>query len=336
MSTRLIHFMAGMWLLAGFALAADRVVYDGREGSGKGKHLVFLTGDEEYRSEEGLPMLAKILSQRHGFKCTVLFAVDADGTINPDNGGSLPGSEALESADAIVMLLRFRHWPDEVIKRFEAAYLRGVPIIALRTSTHAFDYGKEGEWSKWTWNNHQGGFGKTVLGETWVSHWGNHKSEATRGVIEPSAKNDPILRGVADLFGDTDVYEAAPPPDAKILVAGQVTAGMKPSDPPASRKKKTARGIEQDVNDPMMPVVWTRLHQNPAGKENKILCTTMGAATDLQNEGLRRLIVNAVYWGVGIEIPEKADVRYVGEYHPSPYGFKGSRKGVRPADHELK
>src|ERR1043166_3013854 len=79
----------------------------------KNKHVVLLSGDEEYRSEEALPMLAKILSQRHGFKCTVLFALDKDGTINPTNTHSLPGAEALDSADAIIMLLRFREWPDD-------------------------------------------------------------------------------------------------------------------------------------------------------------------------------------------------------------------------------
>ncbi len=77
-------------------------------GPGAGRHLVFLTGDEEYRSEEGLPMLAKILSQRHGFRCTVLFALNPDGTINPDNNRSVPNSEALDSADGIGLGLRFR------------------------------------------------------------------------------------------------------------------------------------------------------------------------------------------------------------------------------------
>src|SRR4051794_31377840 len=104
-------------LLLGLILPAKAaqtsVVYPPREGTAKGKHIVFLSGDEEYRSEEGLPMLAKILSQRHGFKCTVLFALDADGTINPDNQKSLPDAQALDSADAIVMLLRFRNWPDD-------------------------------------------------------------------------------------------------------------------------------------------------------------------------------------------------------------------------------
>src|SRR5262245_4457393 len=86
---------------------ADFVEYEPKAGPGAGKHVVFLTGDEEYRSEEGLPMLAKILSQRHGFRCTVLFSVDDDGTINPKKADRLSHPEALDSADAIVMLVRF-------------------------------------------------------------------------------------------------------------------------------------------------------------------------------------------------------------------------------------
>src|SRR5436190_1379250 len=111
-------FVALWMLIVGGRVRAETlsVVYEGR-----GKHVVFLSGDEEYRSEEGLPMLAKILSQRHGFKCTVLFAVDPDGTINPDNTTSLPGAEALDSADAIVMLVRFRAWNDEAMKHFADA-----------------------------------------------------------------------------------------------------------------------------------------------------------------------------------------------------------------------
>src|SRR4051812_12878983 len=84
------------------------LVFEGKDGPGKGKHVVFLSGDEEYRSEEALPMLAKILSQKHGFKCTVLFALDDDGTINPNNKASLPGAEAMDTADVIVTSLRFR------------------------------------------------------------------------------------------------------------------------------------------------------------------------------------------------------------------------------------
>ena len=135
-------------------------------GPGAGRHLVFLTGDEEYRSEEGLPMLAKILSQRHGFRCTVLFALNPDGTINPDNNQSVPNSEALDSADGIVLGLRFRQWPDAAMAGFAAAVARGIPIVALRTSTHAFRFPADSPSSYKSFSN----FGRAVLGENWVSH----------------------------------------------------------------------------------------------------------------------------------------------------------------------
>ena len=284
--------------------ARDWVVYEGKKGPGAGKHIVFLTGDEEYRSEEGLPMLARILAMHHGFKCTVLFSIK-NGEIDPNTKDNEPGIEALDSADLCVMLLRFREWPDDQMKHFVDYYLAGKPFIALRTSTHAFAYGKNSSsaYKKFDWSNNEWkkGFGRQVLGETWVDHWGKHKSEATRGIIEHAAARHPILRGVTDIFGDTDVYEAHPPADATILVRGQVLKGMDPSDPPADYTRKNAMGVPQGINDPMQPVVWMREPTNETGKVNKVLATTMGSATDLQSEGLRRLLVNAAYWATGME-----------------------------------
>src|SRR5579883_2734740 len=123
------------------AHSADWVVYEGKSGPGLGKHIVFLSGDEEYRSEEGLPMLAKILAVRHGFKCTVLFPINpADGTIDPATLTNIPGLDALDSAQLCVMALRFRELPDDQMKHFVDFVGRGGPVIALRTSTHAFAY----------------------------------------------------------------------------------------------------------------------------------------------------------------------------------------------------
>jgi hypothetical protein len=327
------RWFAGLVFAFALAMSAqDFAAYEGKAGPGKGKHVVLLAGDEEYRSEEAMPMLAKVLSQNFGFQCTVLFSVNAtNGTIDPTAVTSLTHPEALDSADAIVMLLRFRHWPEETLKKFGAAVNRGVPIVALRTSTHAFSgIPKDSPFAKWNWNN-KGGFGKQILGETWVDHWGKHKSEATRGIIEAAAKSDPVLRGVDDVFGTTDVYEAHPPADAKILLRGQSLAGMKPTDSPADYKRKN-----QGINDPMMPIAWTREVKNDAGKVNRIFCTTMGAASDLPNEGLRRLIVNAVFWGLHLEVPKKADVTIPGgEFKPTMYGFGGNQKGLKPSDFTL-
>ena len=312
------------------------LTYPEKPGPGRGRHVVFLTGDEEYRGEEGLPMLAKILSQRHGFKTSVLFSVDEDGTINPKNTASLSDPAILDSADAIVMLLRFRNWPDETMARFERKLQAGTPIIALRTSTHAFNgLPKGGRWETWNYNN-AGGFGKRVLGETWLTHWGRHKVEATRGAIEDAQRKHPVLRDVSDIFGDTDVYEAYPPDDATVLVRGVVLKTLTPDGEPADHRKRRATDKqEQGVNDPPMPVVWARTNRNDNGKTNRILTSTMGSATDLENEGLRRLIVNGVYWGLGMDVPAKADVRYVDEYQPSFYGFDGFRKGLHVTDFEI-
>ena len=304
-----------------------------------GKHVVLLSGDEEYRSEEAMPMLAKILSQRHGFKCTVLFPLDPDGTINPDNQKSLADSVALDSADAIVLGLRFRNWPDADMQRFVSAFERGVPLIALRTSTHPFNFPSDSPWAKYSWNSKApwpGGFGKHVLGETWVSHWGKHKAEATRGVTEPSAAADPLLRGVTEVFGDSDVYEAYPPADAKILLRGLVLKGMNPADAPAETLKKRATDKqEQPLNSPAMPIAWTRTFQHASGQQNKVFTTTMGAATDLENESLRRLVVNAVFWSVSLPVPAKANVALVDPYTPRKYGFKGYRYQLTPAVYAL-
>lgn len=263
-------------------------------------------------------MMAKILSQRHGFKCTVLFSLNDKGEIDPTNQKSLSNPKALDNADAIIMLLRFRTWPDEVYKHFDDACNRGIPVIGLRTSTHAF-------------RGKLGGFGKRVLGEGWVSHWGHHKREACRGVIEPGSEKDPILKGVTNVFADSDVYEAHPPKDVKILLRGLVLENMKPDSKPSTRDRKKDRPI----NDPAMPIAWTRNYKWPSGKTSKIFCSTMGAATDLQSEGLRRLVVNAIFAGLDMDVPKKANVDYVDPYKPLFYGFNSFRRGIKPSDHAL-
>src|SRR5262245_25393012 len=115
----LVAVVIGSIALGAQSAPVTSITYPARSGPGQGKHIVFLAGDEEYRSEESLPMLAKLLSQRHGFKTTVLFSIDPDGTINPKAGTSISDSAPLETADAIVMALRFRAWPDEAMARFD-------------------------------------------------------------------------------------------------------------------------------------------------------------------------------------------------------------------------
>jgi type 1 glutamine amidotransferase len=302
------------------------VEYLGNAGPGKGKRIVLVTGDEEYRSEEAMPMLAKILAGRFGFTCTVLFAINPAGQIDPETLDNIPGLAALKDADLMILFARFRELPDSSMKRIVDFMDAGKPIIGIRTATHAFNYVKNtsSPYAKYSYQSSspQGGFGRLVLGQTWVNHWGNHGSQSTRGLIRADAKDLPILRGVKDLWGPTDVYEAASmPAGTQVLVDGQVLTGMKPTDPPLANKAT-------------MPICWTRTYAGAGGKSGRVFASTLGAATDFQNEDLRRLFVNASFWCMGMEdsIPAKANVDYMQPYAPSDFGFGGQKKGVKPAD----
>ncbi len=304
----------------------DRLVFHGDTGAGKGKRVVLLAGDEEYRSEEALPQLAKILAFRHGFTCTVLFSLDGDGTINPERQDYQPGLDELKEADLCILMLRFRKWPDHQMVHFADYLSRGRPLIGIRTSTHAFA-GLQGRFERFNWDSKEwpGGFGRQYLGETWVSHWGAHGSQATRS---RAIRNHSILRDVGEVFVTTDVYEAHPPGDATALLLGEVVDGMSEPGAPAIGSKQDVLGHVRPLNEPAMPIAWIR-EPTPG---QKVFTTTMGSATDLLDADLRRLLVNATYWACRIPVVENGNADLVGNYQPSPFGFGKFRKGLRPAD----
>ena len=311
------------------------VVYPGGDGPGAGKHIVLVGGDEEYRSEESLPQLGKILSTRHGFKCTVLLAIDPEtGAINPNRNDNIPGLAALDDADLMVIFTRFRNLPDDQMKHIVDYVNSGRPIVGMRTATHAFKLDAKSAYHAYSTNSKEwdGGFGRKILGETWINHHGHHGHESTRGIIAPGEQHHPILRGIknGDIWGPTDVYGVRQPlpGDSKPLVLGQVLVGMNFDDAPVQGKK----------NHPMMPVAWVKSYKSESGKTGRVFTTTMGASQDLENEGVRRMLVNACYWALGMEdyIKPNSNVDIVGDYQPRPFAFGGYKKGVKVSDHELK
>lgn len=309
------------------------VTYKGGKGPGHGKSIVLIAGDDgEYHSEETLPQLAKILAVRHGFNCTVLFPLDADGTIDPHQNRDLEGLQALRMADLLVLFMRWRDLPDDQMKMIIDYVQSGRPIIAIRTGTHPFQLRTSKTYEEWSWDSKipgwEGGFGRKVLGETWVAHHGQHGKQSTRAWFAPGAADSPILRGIQSggIWVPTEVYEVRLPmlPTCRPLLVGQVLSGLHPEDPPVPGKP----------NDPMMPVAWTNSYTTPSGKTARIFVSTMGAADDLLSEQLRRLLVNATYWAVGLDkkIPGRANVDLVGDYRPHSYLSETYTKGVTPSD----
>ena len=315
-------------LVTSAAATSDRLVLAGKSGPGKAKRIVLVSGDEEYRSEQALPQLARILSERHGFDCTVLFAIDPkDGTIDPTRADNIPGLETLDSADLMILFTRFRDLPDAQMKHIVDYVESGRPIVALRTATHAFNLKTSPTYQKYSWNSKDwdGGFGRQVLGETWIDHHGRHAVQSTRGIIAQGQENHPILRGIpsGSIWVPTDVYKVRLPLSEGTvpLVLGEVLEGMSATDTAVAGKQ----------NDPMMPIAWTRSY-----KSSRVFTTTMGSAQDLLNEGFRRLLVNAAYWALRMEnrIDPKSSVDLVGPYTPLPLKVGGAAKGVKPSDLE--
>lgn len=308
----------------------DRVVYKGSDGPGKGKHIVLLAADDEYRSEESVPQLAKILAERHGFKCTVLFPINKEtGEIDPPTRDNIPGLETLKKADLMLIFARSRTLPTEQMDLILEYVNSGKPIIGMRCATHAFRYRGESPYTKWGRGTEEypGGFGRQVLGETWAGHYGEHQVESTRGLIAEGMENHPIVKGCENIWGPSDVYgisDAGLHGDCTPLVMGQVLSGMNPNDEPNPEKE-------------LVPIAWTKTYTGTQGKAARVFTTTMGHGYDLKSEGFRRLLVNACYWSVGMEdkIPARANVDIVGVYDPLDIGVKEHRKGVKPADLRL-
>ncbi len=308
MKRTLAFLLAALFTLT-VSAAQDRLILKGKEGPGKGKKIVLMAGDEEYRTEETCPMLGKILSQRHGFDVVVLFSFDPTGSyIDPNNQKGMRGIEEIKDADLVITGNRFRQMTAAQYEVLAAHLDAGKPIMGFRTSTHAFTgNGRTGDF-KW------GEFGLKILGEKWVSHHGQHKVQGCRAVIEKDHAGHPILNSVKDIFASSDVYGVVNLDEARsfVLLRGAVTETLEPTSKPIAGEK----------NDPMMAAAWLREYRSPNGKgRGRAFCTTMGASVDFENEDLRRLIVNAAYFLVGIDVPKRADVSYVDPFPATFYSF---------------
>ncbi len=322
--------LAASGALVGGVTNNQWLTYPGADGPGQGRRVVLIAADQEYRSEESMPMMAKTLSTHHGFHCTVLFAVNDRGDVDPtmpvypEKGQPfkehhIPGLEHLASADLVIFFARLLTLPmpeRELIVKYVDS---GRPILSIRTGNHGFHralpYKINGKQVRW---------GEDVLGGTFLNHHGQWHTDSTRGIIVPEQKDHPILAGVSDIWGNSDVYRTykvggSLPADCTALVWGQPLQGRKRDDPPNPKLEP-------------LPVAWIKHWQTSDGRKARVFHCTMGSAHDFQSAGLRRLIVNAVYWGMGLEsaISPTCSVDIVGRYLPFESGFNYKELGVVP------
>jgi len=279
----------------------------GKDGA---PHIVFVTGDEEYRSEETMPMLARILHRDHGFSVSVCFSL-TDGVIDPNRLDNIEGLEILEKADMMVVNTRFRKLPAEQAERITAFAESGKPMAGFRTATHAFKYGGgnplDKEWPQ------------KVFGLPWISHHGHENS--TDALIVGKNAGHPVLRGVKPFHARSWLYHSGTLLESALpLITGRAVKG------------KAAGG--EYFSDPHT-VAWVHEYKGEKGM-SRVFFTTMGHPEDFQQESMRKLSLNGILWALGREadIPaEGARADFAASYEPAESGFGSKfKKGIKPAD----
>jgi len=284
---------------------------------GAGKHIVFVTGDEEYRSEETMPMLARILHTTYGFEVTVCYAM-TDGVIDPNNSSNIEGLEALEDADMMVMNTRFRALPEEQLKYITDFAESGKPMAGFRTATHAFRYRDD------DFRHMNSEWPQKVFGLPWIRHHGGGNS--TNSYPVPEMEDHPVLRGVGPFHSRSWLYHATRlHENVEPLLIGRSVSGS---------------GPDGDESGDPHAVAWIHSYEGSEGKTSRVFFTTLGHPEDFHNEELRKLSLNGFFWALGMEdlIPEDGlNADFVGEYEPNRAGTGNRYKqDLTPDDIPLK
>lgn len=304
--------------------------------AGGATKVVFLTGDEEYRSEESLPMLAKMLERDFGFETVVGFSVDEEGFVDPMKTDSLTMTEELADADLLVMYLRFRRPERESFQHILEYLAAGKPVVAFRTTTHAFRFAHDSGLAGWGYQSdpekvHSFGGGehlRELLGQSWISHHGHFddgKKPLTEVAIREGKSGHPVLTGVKAFPAYSWLYH---------VQGGDHTMAGDPDlllDGRALQSNKIARN-ETDKFPLTNPVAWTKTHTGKDGGTGRVFTTTLGHPYDFKDPNMRRLAIQGILWALGKEdlIPEGGvNAETVGSYEPNNSGFGADKFKAR-------
>lgn len=292
--------------------------------SGSPLHVVFVTGDEEYRSEESMPMLARLVKRELGAKVTVCYSVDSTGMIDPNRTDHIKGLDALESADLMVLFTRFRNLPKKERDYITNYTESGKPIVGFRTATHAFFY--ENDTTLTYWNNE---WPAKVFGQQWITHHGHFEdgNNPLTAVSAINGKNHPILNGFEPFEAYSWLYHVEGGEwhlygDSEPLLSGRSLR---------SKHEEEGRLVQYPLHN---PVAWTKSYTGNMGKKARVFFTTLGHPYDFKIPAMRRLSLHGMYWALGKEaqIPQ-AGVHVALEvpYEPNNSGFgQVYKKNRRP------
>lgn len=288
-------------------------------------YVVFVTGDEEYRSEESMPMLARIVKRNYGFRVFVAYSLDEQGYIDPNNRWSISGIEQLQHADLMVLFTRFRDLPDSQFRYFLEYVRSGRPIVGFRTATHAFKFDKNTKHKEWGWRGEKIA---QLLGQNWITHHGHFddgQAPLTEVTLVDEARDHPILRGVEPFQAYSWLYHVEGGGDRLRGDAQPLLMGR------ALRSTHANNGNTERY--PLIsPVAWTKTYRTDQGVVGRVFFATTAHPYDFRSEDMRRVAVHGILWALGMEDripPQGARVDPVVPYAPNNSGTNGAHKPNR-------
>ncbi len=231
-------------------------------------HLVIVIAEGEYKTDQTLPPFAKA-NLEQDFRVTLLFGSESDGQ-------GIPGLAALKTADVILLSIRRRLLPPDQLALIRDYVAQGKPLVALRTSCHAFCLRNEGppaELSEWP------EFDQQILGCHYENHYGEDKTSYV-WVVE-QASDHPILHGMGS--GEWRVFSSL----YRVL-------------PLAASTTQLMAGRVADKT-PHEPIAWT----NRPASGNRVFFTSLGHPRDFTLPDFTRLLRNGIYWAADRPIPDR-------------------------------
>lgn len=230
----------------------------------KRPHLAIVAAEDEYKTEVTLPDYAlKHLGK--DYRVSFVFADAKD-------KHALPGLDVLDSADALMLSVRRKPLVKDQLDRIRKFVASGKPVIAIRTSSHAFAP-RKGEplpagveaWEA---------FDKEILGCEYKGHFPN--TQKTSVAYEPPVgKPHPVLKDwpASRVDFNSWMYKSNP-------LASDVTALLTGTSGTSSPE----------------PVAWVR---EKADGRGRVFYTCLGHVDDFQQEAFLKLLKNGIAWATG-------------------------------------
>lgn len=218
----------------------------------KRPHLAVLVAEDEYETPNTLPAFANT-HLRKSLRVSFVF-----GDMN--DRASIPGLEAIDGADALLISVRRRPLLAADLQRIQRFVTSGKPVIGIRTASHAFCLrdGKQIEglvqWPE---------FDAYAFGGHYTNHHGN---ELVASIRSQNAEK-PLMKSNGSL------YQVSPlGPGTSVIWTGKVD------------------GHAEE------PVAWTNVRPD----SGLSFYTSLGHKTDFEHPGFRELLANAVLNACGV------------------------------------